>query len=664
MFRINDLIDLQTLFESAELEFKLAQGKDGKGKLPDDFWPTYSAMANSRGGFVVLGVREKNGKFTVSGLDNPEKVRQELFNGLNNPQLVNVNLLTEQQVSIVELDGRQVLVIEIPTARREKKPVFLKNQPMKYTYIRLHEGDRVCTEEQVKRMMVEQLEDSRDNRVLQNFDLNDINIESLQTYRQLLFVSRPTHPALELNHFDFLRSIGGWRKDRQTGQEGMTLAGILMFGTWEAIQDAAPNYFVDYQERPEAKTERRWIDRICPDGTWSGNVFDFYRRTYRKLIADLKIPFELKNGIRQDETQIHTALREALVNTLVHADYTGRLSILVVKRPDLFGFRNPGLMRIPPEQAIKGYESDCRNRLMHQMFLMIGAGERSGSGIPKIYSGWKWANWRVPRLYEKAEPEQTLLELSIGSLVSEKTASLLHQKFGDSVDNLSELERCIVITAAVEGWVDHERACQLTSLHSREVTLALPKLVERGFLIPHGEKRDKSYTLPGMELLSPDDVFETNPLSSNQSFITDNGKMITDNGKMITDNGKMITDNVNCLTANDQLRDELGRFVTNKLSHPYIDDFSLLNSVLQNKLKDISHPAREKKRLSNEMMDSIVLELCKGHFIPLHVIAMLVDRTPQNVREKQLSPLVEQRKMRLAFPHVKRHKKQGYITND
>lgn len=45
MFQITDEEDLQALSESEELEFKLAQGKDGKGKLPDDFWPTYSAMA-------------------------------------------------------------------------------------------------------------------------------------------------------------------------------------------------------------------------------------------------------------------------------------------------------------------------------------------------------------------------------------------------------------------------------------------------------------------------------------------------------------------------------------------------------------------------------------------------------------------------------------------
>lgn len=65
MFLISDLSDLRALSESAELEFKLAQGKDGQGKLPDDFWPTYSAMANCRGGYVVLGIREKKGNFPL-----------------------------------------------------------------------------------------------------------------------------------------------------------------------------------------------------------------------------------------------------------------------------------------------------------------------------------------------------------------------------------------------------------------------------------------------------------------------------------------------------------------------------------------------------------------------------------------------------------------------
>ncbi len=56
-----------------------------------------------------------------------------------------------------------------------------------------------------------------------------------------------------------------------------------MFGRYTAIMEAFPYYMVDYQERPEAKADGRWVDRIVPDGTWSGNLFDFYQRVIQKL---------------------------------------------------------------------------------------------------------------------------------------------------------------------------------------------------------------------------------------------------------------------------------------------------------------------------------------------------------------------------------------------
>ncbi len=281
-------------------------------------------------------------------------------------------------------------------------------------------------------MLAEQVEDERDNRILPGFGLDDIDIDSLLAYRQMLRAEKPGHVWLEADDAGLLKQLKGWRRDRQTGEEGLTVAGLLMFGKWEAIQDAAPHYFVDYQERPEAKTELRWVDRLVPDGTWSGNLFDFYRRVYRKLTTELKVPFALKDGQRQEDTPVHEAIREALVNTLVHADYSGRVSVLVVKRPDLFGFRNPGNMRIPVEQAIQGGESDCRNRIIHQMFLMIGLGERAGSGVPKIYSGWKSEDWRPPALYEKDEPEQTLLELRMLDLLPRDVIENLQVKFGEN----------------------------------------------------------------------------------------------------------------------------------------------------------------------------------------------------------------------------------------
>lgn len=655
MFPVSDLLDLQTLSESVELEFKLAQGADGKGKLPEDFWRTYSAMANTRGGYVVLGVREKKGNFIVEGIGDIATVMKQLFDIANNKKKVNVNLLTDQSVQVINLDNKMVIVIEIPIARREQKPVYLNNQPMTETYIRRHEGDCHCSEEQIKRMLAEQVEDSRDDRILAGFDFSDIDQDSLRAYRNLFAVAKLQHPWLELDIIDLFRNIGGWRKNRQSGEEGITLAGILMFGTWNAIQDAVPNYFVDYRERDDTQPDSRWIDRIYPDGSWSGNIFDFYRRTYRKLISDLKVPFELQDGIRLDETKVHEAIREALVNTLVHADYTGRSSILVVRRPDLFGFRNPGLMRIPPEIAVKGGESDCRNRRMHQMFLMIGAGERAGSGVPKIMSGWKWANWRTPKLYEKTEPsEQTLLELSTVSLVSQEVTERLDDLFGQRFHLLDDLERMIVITAATEGWVNHERACQLTSRHSRDVTLAFPKLVDKGFLVASGEKRDKSYSLPGMELPSPEEVF-ANALSS-ASNLTHNAQGLTHSDISLTHSDPDLVDS-------HQGRDEHGRFISHLLDKPFIDDLDVLSEGFRNELEALAAPSREHRRLEAGVMKELLVQLCDGHYLSVAVMEILLGRKAQSIRQNYLKPMVDSKQLKLAFPNKPNSPKQGYTLS-
>ena len=162
----------------------------------------------------------------------------------------------------------------------------------------------------------------------------------------------------------------------------------------------------------------RWLDRVVPDGTWSGNVFDFYRKVIRKLTADLKVPFALKGDTRVDDTPIHQALREALVNSLVHADYSDRASVRVIRRPSGFEFRNPGALRVPVAQALKGGESDCRNRTLQQMFLMINLGERAGSGLPRILASWQGEGHMLD-LTESFEPyDQSVLTMV---WVSEKT---------------------------------------------------------------------------------------------------------------------------------------------------------------------------------------------------------------------------------------------------
>jgi ATP-dependent DNA helicase RecG len=85
---LDTLGNLASLSESVDVECKLATGADGKGQLPRDFWPTYSAFANTHGGLIMLGLQEKHGRFTARGIEDVDRVVTDLFNTINNPQKV------------------------------------------------------------------------------------------------------------------------------------------------------------------------------------------------------------------------------------------------------------------------------------------------------------------------------------------------------------------------------------------------------------------------------------------------------------------------------------------------------------------------------------------------------------------------------------------------
>lgn len=656
--------DLQLLRESVDLECKLARGRNGKGALPEDFWPTYSAFANTDGGVVLLGVREKSGTFEIAGIEDVAKVRKELFDGLNNPQKISVNLLSDASVREVHLEGRAFMVVEVPRATRRQRPVHLTTNPFAgHSYRRLNDGDRHLSDEEVRRMLAEQVGDSRDTRILTGYGIEDLCMDTFRAYRQVFANRDPGHPWNALDDHDFLQRIGGWRRDRESGASGLTLAGLLMFGWMTAIQEALPNYLLDYQERAEAKAERRWVDRLTLDGKWSGNLYDFYRRIYLKLTADLKVPFSLERGERRDETPVHVALREALANVLVHADYSDRASVLVVKRPDMFGFRNPGLMRIPPEVAIRGGEHDCRNRTLHQMFRLVGVGEQAGSGIPKIYDGWAGQHWRAPALYERNEPyNQTLLELRMVDLLPEALLAGLRARFGLGFDRLERNARLTMAAAASERTVSHARVIEMTGLHPFDATRLLQGLVRDGFLEGHNPGRGAVYCLPGAALPRPEEVFgdgypyiagSSAHLSPRSAYLPGDFAQVG-HSLGLEDFGK----------SQQDPRDNHGRLISSQLDAPVIDSLDRLLPSYRASLERTAAEPRARGKLAPEAMRATILCLCADHYVTGTCIAALVNRNADALRQQHLKPLVKNGKLRLAFPTAPTHAMQAYKATD
>ena len=145
------LLSSLSLGEETDLEFKSA-----RGGVPGSMWETYSSMANTDGGCILLGV-ENNG--TISGLPDPAKARKTVWDLLNNRGQVSINLLSNDQVRVVPVGEKSVLVMEIPRANRRQRPVYVGQNPIKGTYRRNFEGDYLCDPEEVGRMLADQSEE-------------------------------------------------------------------------------------------------------------------------------------------------------------------------------------------------------------------------------------------------------------------------------------------------------------------------------------------------------------------------------------------------------------------------------------------------------------------------------------------------------------------------
>jgi len=269
--------------ETAEIEYKSA-----KGGFPKSFWETYSAFANTHGGTIVLGVKEKDGLFSLNSLtdDDLDKLQKDFWSGVHNKNTINACLLKNDDVEVGEIEGHKVILFHIPQAQRDQRPIHCTQDAFNGTFRRNYEGDYLCGNAEVRRMFADaDIIRPADGRILKNYSWDDIDIPSFEQYRRLFATAKPSHPWHTLSNDELMRKLGGYRKDRETGEEGFTLAGILMFGKYDSIKDqtCAPNFFPDYKEIPADTSSTRWIDRIYPDGSWEANLFQFYRRVLPKL---------------------------------------------------------------------------------------------------------------------------------------------------------------------------------------------------------------------------------------------------------------------------------------------------------------------------------------------------------------------------------------------
>ena len=369
---------------------------------------------------AIPSLSPKDSLMYTTGLKNADKIKRNFWNTIHDTKKVSINLLSDKNVESYEVNGDTILVIYVPRAKREQKPVYINNDLFGGCYRRDWEGDYHCSKAEIKGMLRDAADETEDMKIVEQFDISAIDTESLKGFRNHHKSYRPEHVFNNLPDEEYLERIGaaGYGED---GKLHPTTAGLLMFGEEYHIVREFPEYFLDYREMLDPTI--RWTDRLqSSSGDWSGNVFDFFFRVNNKIAKDIKKPFKLEGITRIDDTPVHKAVREALVNCLVNTDYFLPCGVVIKKEDDKLVIENPGSIRTGKKQMLRGGISDPRNKTLMKMFNMIGIGERAGSGIPDIYQVWENEGWPMPVVEESYNPDRTRLSLEFSKKQAIKTS--------------------------------------------------------------------------------------------------------------------------------------------------------------------------------------------------------------------------------------------------
>lgn len=491
--------------------------KDARRGLPRSVWDTYSSFANTNGGTILLGVTERADRtLEAVGLDDPEQLVKDFWDTANDTAHTSANILSEHDVRIDDCSGKRIVVVQVPRAPRELRPVYVRGNPVLGTFRRNGEGDYHCSQEDYRAMVRDSADGATDRLPLDQVGLDALCDQSVQAYRTELQAKRPNHPWCKLDRDDFLLRLGAAALV-PGGTVRATRAGLLMFGWEYHIVQEFPEYLLDYRE---VSDERRWDHRVVSnDGAWSGNVYDFWSQVSQLVTAGVRKPFRLDGNLRRiEDTPLHVALREALANTLVHADYYGRRGVVVVRSADRVEFANPGSLRVPADVAWAGGVSDPRNPALMTMFCLICATERAGSGFDAIRAGCRSAALPEPRLSESFDPERTSLAFDL--VPGPKTSRSVHHQIPGaalqpnstiadgpngigshlavSAPRPADAYELQVVTYVMEhGSIKRVEAQEILELGKSSTASLLSGMVRSGKLVVEGKGPSTTYRLVG-----------------------------------------------------------------------------------------------------------------------------------------------------------------------
>ena len=391
-----ELLEKLEFVQKMKCETQTLELKSAENGCPKRLYDSLSSFSNQdEGGIIIFGIDEKQGYKEV-GVYDPQEIQKKI-----NEQCLQMEPVVRPLLTVVEKNEKFFVSAEIPGTDLVDRPCHYKGQGrLKGSYTRIGDSDEPMTEYEVYSYEAFRKKYQDDIREVGRATLASLNQESLQKYINALKSGKPNLSTIEDENIYELMSIK--RNDE------ITLSAAMLFSPYPQAyfpQLCITAVVVPGKEMGElGKAGERFLDNQRIEG----NIPDMLNAAIKFVRKNMrtKTIINSESGLREDRPDYPTiAIREAIVNALVHRDYsihTEGMPIQIIMYEDRMEIRNPGGIygRIRVDQLGK-VQPNTRNPVLASSLEVLGVTENRYSGIPTIKKEMKRYNLYEPEFLDE-----------------------------------------------------------------------------------------------------------------------------------------------------------------------------------------------------------------------------------------------------------------------
>jgi len=358
--------------ENKDLDFKLELPESKKAAQ------LVTAFYNSRGGKIILGVEDKSRK--PIGIKEPQKTEHRFT------QIIRhwCKLDEEPKIEFIKYKNKDLIIIHCPKGK--DTPYFVRGESK--PRVRIGSSNVVANKEEIARLYREGSSRSFDIETVPKADINDLNLKAIKQY---LKESHLTNKLNEKHFFEVISKEGFVSYNKNTREYVPTYAGILLFGKHPQINIPYSTILAD---RYKGIDMVEWIDK----NEFNGNLFELIDKCENFFLRNMKTAAKAVGFRTEHKTEYPIdALKEALINALVHRDYLEKENIMIRMFDNRIEIISPGeLLRPLTIENLENlnYKPKSRNKIIVDVFLRRKLMDKKGSGILRMREAMK--EWKLP----------------------------------------------------------------------------------------------------------------------------------------------------------------------------------------------------------------------------------------------------------------------------